>query len=388
VFYTGVNDTFPTSGDAATYAWTENVYFSTTVQTPSDFSACYQTNDPTSENLFDELPTDGGVFPVVGSGTIHKLYSIANGLLIFCNNGIWFATGSTGIGFAANDFTLTKISSVKVLSHTSFVDINGLPMFWNEEGIYQVTPSQGGQLTVEPITVSTILTYYNDIPLSSKKYARGSYDPVNYVLQWCYRSTPETSVTDRYQFDTILAYNVYTKAFYVYNISVGPNTNYIHGIDYISYPYVSTQSPDPSFKYHCSSLSGGIYNHTFAEEYDETFVDWGSVDYTSQFITGYKLHGQGIKKTQVPYVFTFSRIADNYSAFYIQSLWDYASTFDSNRWSQPQFVEIYDNNSSTVRRQHKLRGQGYAFQLMITSVSGQPFDIIGWSLYETATTGP
>lgn len=388
VFYTGVSDTFPATGDANSYSWSDNVYFSTTVQTASDFSSTYQTNDPTSENLFDELPTDGGVFPVVGSGTIHKLYSIANGLLIFANNGIWFCTGSQGIGFAANDFTLTKISSVKVLSHSSFVDVNGYPMFWNEEGIYQVTPAQGGQLSVEPVTVSTILSYYSDIPLASKKYARGSYDSVNYIIEWCYRSTQESSVTDRYQFDTILAYNVYTKSFYVYNISGGSNTNYIHGVDYISYPYISTVTPDPSFKYHCSDFSGGVYNHSFAEEYDTSYVDWNVSDFTSQFITGYKLHGKGLNKTQVPYVYTFSRTFQQYTAFYIQALWDYAVTSDSNKWSQRQFVEIYDVNSSMVRRQHKLRGQGAVLQFMITSVPGQPFDIMGWSVYETSTTGP
>src|SRR5579872_4662831 len=387
VWYTGVSASQATIGDAQYYTWTENIYYSTTITSINDFGICYQQNDPTSENLNGELPTDGGVLQVVGSGTIHKLFPIVNGLLVFANNGVWFITGSQGIGFASNDFTITQLSKIKCLSRHSFIDVNGLPFFWNEEGIYQVMPQQGGQLAVEPITVGTILSFYNNIPLASKKYARGSYDPINYTIQWCYRSTIESSTTDRYQFDSILNFNTYNKAFFPYTVSAGPNTNFIHDVVYISYPFISNATPEPDFKYPTSSLISDNYLHTFAEEYDTNYVDWGSVNYTSQFITGYKLHGQGLMKVQVPYIYTYSRTNQGYQAFYLQSIYDYAADFDSNRWTQRQFVELNDANATMVQRRHKLRGQGYAIQIMITSVAGQPFDLMGWALYETRNTG-
>lgn len=378
VWYTGVGAFQAASGDENFYTWSENIYFSQTVAGISDFGLCFQTNDPTSENLSDLLPTDGGVITIVGSGSIYKLFPIANGLLVFANNGVWFITGSQGIGFSATDYTITKISSVKILSSKSFVDVLGLPYFWNEEGIYQVVTSQGGGLAVEPLTVGTILTYYNSIPLSSKKYARGAYHPIDYTIQWVFRSTSESSVADRYMFDTILNYNTYNKAFFPYTVS-SANSNFINGIVYISYPSIGIA---PGFKYLYSNTS----INSFAEEYDTKYVDWGSANYVSTFTTGYKLPGNGLKRLQVPYVYVYSR-NPGYLAYYIQGIWDYAITTHTSKFSIKQFAEMFDENTGYVFKRHRIRGRGMALQLQFTSVDGQPFDFIGWALYDNVNTG-
>lgn len=382
VWYAGASSSFAATGDASFYTWTENIYFSQIVMTPTDFGSCYQTNDPTSENLNSLLPTDGGVITLVGCGTIHKLFPITNGLLVFANNGIWFITGSQGIGFAADDYTITKISAIKVLSHNSFVDVLGLPMFWNEEDIYVVAQGQNGGLTVSPLAVGTILTYYNNIPLSSKKYARGAYDPINYIIQWCYLSTPETGITNRYQFDTVLTFNTYNKAWYPYNISnTGPAIN---GIDYISYPFITNQTPDPILKYSFTNSTGtGV---SFAEEYDTNYVDWGSVNYTSDFTTGYRVHGQGMRDVNIPYLHVYSRLGQAV-AYYIQSIWNYANTGNSGKWSVKQLVNIFNPNYDMMMRRHRLRGRGKVLQFKISSVDGMPFDIMGWAAYEMQNTG-
>jgi hypothetical protein len=381
-WYSGVNGSQQANNTSNFYNWSEDIYFSQIcVNNPSVLGNCFQNNDPTAEEFFSLLPDDGGVITIYGSGTIHKLWPTQNGLLVFANNGVWFITGSQGIGFTADDYTVTKISAVKVLSSRSFVDVLGLPYFWNEEGIYQVMATQTGSLAVEPLTVGTILTFYNNIPLSSKKYARGDYDPINYTIQWCYKSLEESSVTDRYQFDSILNYNTFNKAFYPYSISTGSLTQYIHDVKYVSYPFIQNSTPNPDFKYACSQVTAGSYQLGFAEEYDTSYLDWGMVNYTSTFATGYKLHGQAWKKFQAPYVYVYSR-NNGYGAYYIQALWDYAINFDSNKWSQPQFAEVNDSNSSMFMKRHKIRGRGRALQLQFSSVQGQPFDIMGWAMYE------
>ncbi len=382
VFYTGVNSQSIASGNALSYTWTGSIYFSQVVQTTRDFGSCYQANDPTSENLFDLLPTDGGVIVIQDSGSIYKLFPIQNGLLVFAANGVWFITGSQGIGFAANDYTVTKLSSVRSISGTSFVDVNGLPYFWNEEGIYAVQPQQGGGLAVNSITVGTILSFYNEIPFNNKLYARAAYDPVEYVIQWIYKSSPEETVVDRYSFDRILNFNVYNKAFYPYSVSTSASS--INGIIYVASPG-GTVASEGSVLYINSSGN----QMQFAQEFDTDFVDWASfspTDYTSYFITGYKVHGQGQKKFQLPYIYTFSR-NDAYNAFFIQGLWDFATSRNTNRWSSKQFVENLISDFSVVFRRHKLRGRGLVLQLKITSVSGKPFDIIGWSILENLNTG-
>jgi hypothetical protein len=381
VWYSGVDAQQAATGDAQFTTWTENIYFSQVITSPSQFGQCYQVNDPTSETLFNLLPTDGGVVTIQGCGSIYKLFPIQNGLLVFAANGVWFITGSQGIGFTANDYTIIPLSQVKSISGTSFVNVLGLPYFWNEEGIYAVQPQQGGSLTVAIQTYRTIDTFYSDIPLSSKKYARGDYDPINYTIQWIYRDTEAVGITERYKFNKILNYLVNNQAFFPYTI--GTVTNSINGINYITHPGGSN-APGPRFKYYCGTSA----STSFAEENDfETYLDWANENYTSYFVTGYKLHGQAQRKIQLPYIYVFSR-NDESTSYKIQGLWDYANSRNSGRWSTLQIVENFNPKFGMLFRRHRIRGQGLVLQIKIQSVDGEPFDIMGWSTFETANTSP
>lgn len=365
------------------YTWTENIYFSQIVQTVDQFGLCFQTNDPTSEELFNLLPTDGGVIKIQGSGAIYKLFPIQNGMLVFAANGIWFITGSQGIGFTAADYTVTKISNIRSLSSTSFVNVQGLPMFWNEEGIYTVVPAQQGLgLSVESLTYQTLDSFYGDISVESKKYARGDYNPIDYIVQWTYRSTSPANVVSRTNFDRILVFNVKTKAFYTYSLPSA--TPYIHGINYI--PDYGASSPKGMFKYLASLLSGDNNAYRFADEHDETYKDWGTTSYNSYFITGYKIRGQAQRRWQPGYVYMFSDVTDPVS-YRIQGQYDYAISGDSGRWSSNQLISIDEPDYNMAFRRHRLRGQGLVMQIKVTSVEGEPFNFIGWSIWETSNTG-
>ena len=390
VWYTGVDAAQAKTGNANFYTWSSNIYFSQVVIGPEQFGMCHQLNDPTSETLFDLLPTDGGVITIQEAGAIYKLFPIQNGLLVFASNGIWFITGSQGIGFAANDYTVTKISSIPSISGTSFVDVNGLPYFWNEEGIYTVQPAKGGGLEVDPITVLTIDSYYDEIPVESKRYARGAFDPVNYNIQWLFRSvTDSDNITSRYEFDKILTYNTYNKCFYPYSLGGALNSAHpqMNGILYLTYPG-SQNSPPPSFKYFCSEIN----TVTFADEHDTDYVDWassinGAVNFDSFFITGYKIRGQGIRKFQPQYIQIYSRTNGEASAYKLQGIWDYANSQNSGRWSALQLVTNGLTRQDTMVRRHKIRGHGYALQFKVSSADGMPFDIQGWIAVDTVNQG-
>jgi hypothetical protein len=403
VFYAGVDASFTASGDEPFQTWTENIYFSQIVINTTQFGRCYQTNDPTSENLFAILPSDGGVITIQGSGSIFKVFALENGLLVFAANGIWFITGSQGIGFAANDYTVRKISNIQNISATSFINVNGYPMFWNEEGIYSVVPAQQGQglgqnstsFQVNNLCLGSILTVYQNIPKQSKKFARGDYDIINYTIQWCYRSTNESSVTDRYQFDTILNLNTVTQAFYPYTFANTPlsngNTPFINDVVFMQNPG-GTGTPSPVFKYPVSVKQTVGYKYTFAEERDITFVDWFSEDnlglnFTSFFTTGYKPPGTYIRKAQLPYLYLFFRNNPLPNGCFIQSIWDYASDPNSGKWSVKQIITNMPTSFGMTYRRIRLRGRGLVLQLKVTSVPGQPFDIMGWSSWNVTNTG-
>jgi len=396
VWYTGVNASQVPTAELGFYTWTENIYFSQIIENATEFGYCYQQNDPTDETFFDLLPTDGGVITIQGSGQIYKLFPVQNGLLIFAANGVWFITGSQGIGFQANDYTVTKIpASPLITSGTSFVNVQGWPLFWNEEGIYLTSMGQSGTIQFQNVAVGTILTYYSNIPLQSKKFARGDYSQVDYIIQWCFRSTNESSVTDRYQFDTILALNTVNKAFYIYNIPTNSSSTYINGLMYVAGPGGST-SPSPQFKYLTSTLvAGPTYNFTWSEENDFThYLDWFAVDstgvnYTSSFTTAYKLEGKGIAKWQPTYVYLFLRNAVH-NSYKIQGIWEFATSGASGKYSTQQVVNDFTSttNYGMLYRRHKIRGRGLVLQINVTSVQGKPFDIMGWTVWNNMNTAP
>ena len=402
IWYAGIDDATVPGGDAAFYTWTENIYFSQVVSTTDDFGRCFQQNDPTDQRLFDLLPDDGGVIVIQGSGPIYKLFPLQNGILVFAANGVWLIRGNEGLGFTADDYSINKIASVKSISGSSFVDVLGLPIFWNAEGIYRVTPGKEnepygfGGLTVEPLTVGTILSFYNNIPFDSKLYARGAYNPLTYILSWVYRSTEEAGVSNRYQFDSSLNLNVFNRAFYPYTITAGPH-NFVNGIIYVDYP---AGSLTPTFKYLTQVNTPNQF--IFSEERDNTnWVDWFSFDnigvnYTSSFTTGYKLHGQGFKKFSPLYVTVYSR-NNSPTAYTFQSVWDYATNTASGKISSRQVINnpigpitmasgIHwpspTSNFNSVYRRHRVPGHGSVLQLEFTSVAGKPFEIYGWALPE------
>lgn len=415
VWYGGVN-----------YAgYNGKLYFSQIIQGTADFAKCYQQNDPTSEDLFDLLPSDGGVISIQGAGTVIKLFAMRSALVVFATNGIWAITGSQGLGFTANDYTITKLESIRSLTSSSFVDVNGTPFFWNSEGIYSVLMAEG-RLQVKSLTEDTIDSFYQDIPSQAKRYARGAFNPNTFHIQWCYRSTSGSTLTEYYEFDRILNFNTLTGAFYPWSLD-SDNTSKVHGVfvldstggtttvnqvtsnsgadtvqdgsgnNVVTFGTSSSTVSEPVFKYITSKTDGaGSYTWTFSEEWRTTYVDFGSATSSameSYFITGYKVHGDAQRKFQPNYVYVY---CDNTEAtvYNIQGLWNFANTGASGQWSSrqrvttPQATDLDGLNFDYVYRRHKIRGHGVACQFKIVSSAGYPFSVVGWSVWETSNARP
>lgn len=448
-FYSGVNYSGQNS----------KLYFSQIIEKPTQFGNCYQNSDPTNEALFDLLPSDGGVIDIQGAGTIIKLFPIRGALLVFAYNGIWVISGSTGLGFTAIDYSVSKLSTVRSISASSFIDVLGYPVWWNAEGIYtiSVNTAQGG-LSVDSMTNLQIAGFYEDIPLDSKRYARGYFNPVEYSIQWVYRGDAANSLGEKYEFDNVLVLNTLTKAFYPWTVSGLPKIHGVTVVDGIGGSVAAVNITDtagnqvidtasehvvvfgvtgatiaPQFKYIFSVLrTNGDYTWSIADNTDVTYRDWASatdlvgigittdvgvlitttsgaqivtdlssiiadteanVDYTSYFITGYRLHADSQRKFQTNYLYVFS---DNNGAtsYTIQGIWNYANAVGSGKQSNVQTIvnpwantPVY-NDYSVLFRKHKIRGDGVACQFKFSSVTGQPFSIIGWSGWETANSKP
>lgn len=204
VFYSGVN----------TAGFNTNVYFTQILERPDQIQYCYQSQDPTSEEIRDLLPSDGGVITIPEVAEINHLFIMGQALFVGASNGVWMITGSEGIGFRANDYSVSKISGVPVISSMSFVFVEGVPIWWNRSGIYTLGTGQNGQPAVQSLTETTIKTFFDEIPTTSKFYAKGAYDPLIKRVQWLYRSTEPTTESEKFRYDRILNFDTTTGGFY------------------------------------------------------------------------------------------------------------------------------------------------------------------------------
>lgn len=408
IFYSGVNYV----------GYNSTIYFSQIIERDDQYGFAYQVNDPTSEDLFNLLPSDGGVINIPGAGTIHKLFTVPGGLAVFAERGVWFITGSSQIGFAANDYTVQQIANIPSLTASSFVNVAGYPSWWNEEGIY-IMSAQGGLPQVQSITLGKIDTFYKAIPLNSRRRAKGIFHYVDGHIRWLYKSTDTNQIDQMYEYDRVLNYNVHTNAFYPWtitssdvkvnaivvselisgNISINDvvdnsGNNVVDSLGNQLIAYSNSGAEDIPFdKYLVSYWDGSTHQFTFASKINSSYIDWFQYDlverpYSSYFITGYKLRGAAIRKFQNNWLRVFSRTEEPVS-YYFQGIWDYATTGSgTGRWSARQLIDHTDTNYSTSSRRLKVRGHGITLQFRVESFDNSPFFLAGWSTYDTANAVP
>lgn len=371
IFYAGINAPGLNS----------SICFTQIIENNDQYGLCYQKQDPTSEEFADLLPDDGGVIKIPEIGSIVKLFPYQSSLLVLASNGVWRISGSTGASFKANDYQVKKLSSIGVNNPLAVVDFSGIPLWWAEDGIYTANyNSNYDSFDVTSATLSTINSFFLDIPSYNRQFAKGSYDVFNKTVYWLYNDSE--TLTDPYSYNKVLCFDGIIKAFYPWSISSVPSSGSIKGL---CMTVDASRISPPVMKYTVLHSSNKL---TYAEHSDTSLEDWNSlgdgVDYSSYFITGYRVDGQGQKFVQNNYVFVFlNTITD--SACYLQARYDWSNSGNSGKWSSSQ--QVY-HTSQTYRdvsvRRLKVRGKGRAVQYKFYSYSNKPFDIIGWSVNESA----
>lgn len=401
------------------------IYFTRVVQDQTDFGWCAATNDPTSQTLFTFVASDGGALSIPQAGAIFRLISLGPNLIVFGANGVWAVTGSRGIGFSADDYNIANISYIRSIAGTSYVVAEGNIYWWNGSDINILSQGDTGY-QVQSISYDKIKDFFIGIPLQSKKFARGAYNPRTHLIHWLYTSNAPSDPTSTYTYDTVLTHNLLSKAFYTWTIdttqasinsvvviegagSVVGSSPIVDNLSdivtdslgnpLVTYNFSSTQVQTVT-KFLCSYVNGSSYNFTFAESIQTAYKDWvylsTGIDYTSTFTTGYLVKTQGERRFQSNYIFVFNDLAniaqEGLNSYTFQAMWDYGAVGNSGQWTQKQTITqtIVHNetNFNAGRRRLKVRGSGISIQFKFTSVSGKPFYIIGWSTYDTSNAQP
>ena len=431
------------------YAHNTTVYMSPILEDVERAGQCYQEADPTSEDISDLIPTDGGFIEIPDADKILRLIPLADGLIVLCSNGVWFINAG-GQGFNAVDYSLVKISDTGCFARESAVIAGPVLYYWSREGIQVLSPSVGqfgaipGQFEKQNITDTTIKTFYNNnIYEPTRPYVKGAYDPASDSIYWIY--TPAYMAENGVQqlgwgTERILCFNIKHGAFVPYSLGSenatlshvrlrGLFTNqyyvkYTKEPTYINFICVeekrhNTGSPTYS---HYISLYQFVKKPGVTDIYQDGYTasllseggEFGAAyprPFVSYIESGYEVLQDGLRKKQVPFLGAFFKREEtidgvtivNPSSCSLQVKWSWSNTSNTSKWSSvfqayrprnaPHLTSTVNlearDDYDVIYSRNKIRGSGRAIQFRFYESSiTHGFNLIGWHAFYQGNTVP
>lgn len=415
------------------------IYFSQVLTETSKAGNCYQVNDPTSEVFSDLLDNDGGTIQIPEAGEITGLQPLGRGIIVLATNGAWFIAGTSNSGFTAADYSVERITNVGCTATKSIVQVEDSILYWSNNGIYTLSPDQGGGFTAQNASDKNIKTFYQDIPTVNKLYAEGSYNVTNKIVYWLYSSSEATTTASgRYNKDTVLALDLRLGAWYWFSfdntlgvipvsLEVTKETSTTE-IDYEIIAGTSDVLADTDsvvatlpvvngtfqqFKFLVlHPVTSNDYSITFADllntrDSATKFADWytfddAGVEQDAYVMTGYNMGNNGPARSKTgQYLTVFMKRTEtefddnavplNESSCLMQTRWDFTDNSYAGKWQDP--VQVYkqrrlfladagdpfDDGYPLVVSRNKLRGRGKAVQFKFASEEGKDMQIVGWT---------
>lgn len=402
------------------------VYFSQILDSTGSLKAglCHQEADPTAEDISDLTQADGGVVPIPEIDKIVRLLPMANGVMVFAMNGVWFISGGDS-AFSATNISISKVSPIGTKFPQSILEVDNNILWWSETGIQALAQASGqfgpipGKFGNTSISEQTVQTFYDEIPDDSKLTVKVVYDTRNNVVMWLYKDD-DVNLTGPYQYNKVLLLDMTLQAFYPWKFSMfetGPRItgafldvgfsstddtqNVVAGADLVQalsagQVTVNTEirTVRPSNIYYLVDVPSS--GRTTSQTVEATCADWVEYDdvglgYESYIETGYELNEDTMRSKQMTYVVSHFTQNSN-SACTLRVKWEWAIHAHSNKWSSP--VEAYrprlgldETQFQVVTSKNKVRGSGKAIQFRYgTDLIGKNFDLLGWSVAFSGAT--
>ena len=403
------------------YLTGDTVLFSQTVgEGNKGYDECYQDADPTSEEISDVIPTDGGMvkFQTMGDGLALKTFN--RGVLVFGRDVVWGLISPFDGRFTATEYDTVELSRAGLIGAQSVVSVANFVYYWSPLGIFRVGVNQqtGSTMVAENISQNTIQSFYNNIPSVCKEYCRSSFDYANNRVYWFY----PTNMQDLNNLDGVLVLDLNYNAFYVQKISEGGKVVAVfetvnsYEITPTSYLYADGRRVVADNQYVVAKDQENKYNRfvaiqhcivspdneiSFGDFNNRDFLDWGTTNFDSYLVSrpmmieGYNQYGNAIGGTfankQVPILQTlFKRTEEDITAVpkkyiaasgaYIRMRWGWSLNEKSNRWDliqnayRPQ--KDFMNDEYVESRIH-IRGRGKSYQIEIRNDSNKDFRLAG-----------
>lgn len=419
VLYRGQSNLFPYTGPSTRitdvtsmsgkifYLAGDTVLFSQNVdEDASNIDKCYQENDPTSEDLSDLMPTDGGTVKFHSMGDGLALASFNRGILVFGRERVYGLLSPRNSKFTAIEYDYAELSSAGLAGAKSVVSVADAVFYWSPMGIFRigVNPNTDNTLTAENVTQGRIQTYYNNISDFSKTNCKAVFDYATNRIYWYY----PTEDGKPWKLDGVLVYDLNYDAFMPYKISEGgavvgvfttvnanrnrPAYSLFAGEDLVMAGTDNVIAKEIEEKYdrfqalqHCVVDETGAIG--FGDYISRDFRDWLTTSFDSYMISTPLTFDDTWYKKQAPILQTIllrteeevTTVHNKYigqSGAYLRMRWSWSWDEKSNRWDliqncyKPQKDFLYTDYIDTIIH---IRGRGRSLQVEIRNDKDKDF---------------
>lgn len=391
------------------YLLNNRLLFSQTVtENIKNFDKCYQDADPTSERISDIIDTDGGeiMFTDLGAGV--GLAKCSLGLLVFGDRNVYGVVSGVAGNFVATSYTTQFVNGAGCVSNGSIVETEEGVFYWSPQGIFQISENTvtGISLNSTNISVGTIQTFYQSIPLICKNYCRAVYDISNRVIYWYYPSDSDNLL----RLDSCLVLDLKHGSFHPYKLAEG---------GYVLAPFLMAQPEEivpEVLLYAGEDIVASEDNDVIATEYSSDyneysalchlskigdqlaytqynsrdFVDWRDYDFDAYMVSYPLIVTDMMSYKQTPIVQTTfirteeAKLADgNYIAptgCKYRTRWSWSIGDESNRWDMMQNCYHCPTNFDSfkyITSKIVVRGRGKAFQIELRNDQNKDMRIAG-----------
>ena len=426
------------------------VCISQLVKSTDNISACYQSADPTSQEISDIIDTDGVVLQIVGMKTPTKVVEFEDKLLVFASNGVWEVSGGN-TGFTATSIAVRKVSEEGCIGHGSVVKANNSVIYWGQSSIYGITAEENTRVSVvRDMIHGRLKNLYTGITFIARSTAKAVYSPTELKVYWVYNDKEDyNGVYFKEKYNRTLIYDIGLDAYYPNNIQeLSGISPYIAGIvpktkigsssveaEVVAYngdtvidsngdtvvtlatTRISIDS-EGDLTYLVMTPTVNDYTFTFASLNNTSFNDWVShdnvgVDAEAYFTTYSEILDDASMKKQVTYVNCFFKpvetaiILDELgdltietdSSCLLQAHWGWATEINSSKWSNErqsyrlnrlimldQVADKFNYPDDVISTKNKLRGRGDSVALKFKSEPNKALHILGWSTTYSSNT--
>lgn len=359
------------------YASGNRVYFSRLIaEDINNAGRCYQSNDPTSDQISDLLDTDGGELLVNGAQNITAMITYRSGLLLFARNGVWYLSGPD-TGFTATSYSLTKLTSNGLYAPLSVVDVGDSVLYVGDSAIHRIVTNDQGNLFEEDLTTSVIQTYMTTFLAMN---IRSLYDKVNKIV-WFIRETNRQ----------MLQLDLRTRAWYpqLLGDKAGYSTTMGVALDrdtvFVTTYTTNTSTSRPASR---TYLDWGVGYSAYLMPWPESLGKFSHVKAISGMTAVFSKTETQITDYTDQYVFDYP------SSCIFQARWDHDNTNAFRRHTTP--VNVYrvfrrgfiptdypytiDDGQTLVFSKFPVSGSGTAVQFRFEAEVGKDMRLLGYSV--------